>query len=268
MFESAASEIREAVQAWQASDTSALSESAETIRQRCKEVIVYLESCDQAALASRVEREYERMKQIWSGVQVRDSTDDALRVVDVANELCATLSALTKYQRKLDQTPAIEPPVEHKHTRWAGWSEWENWGAGLAADGSWHLYHFQRKKEFRWVRHRHVSVPIPGGIPDGLARKLMRFGFVGLKDAHEVLRDHATGPVEQHVLEVQVIAKIKSPMSRLRAAIKQAIQNEGYKLAGLPISSPTKNAKNWRAKIKFAHLIRRDGGGYYFQPRY
>ena len=129
------------------------------------------------------------------------------------------------------------------------------------------LYHFNRKT-FVWVRHRHVSVPIPGGTPDSLARKLMRFGFITMKDAHDVLRDHATGPVEQHILVDQVIAKTKSPMSRLRAAIKRAIQNEGYKLAGLPITSPTKNAKNWRSKIKFTHLIRRDGGGYYFQPRY
>lgn len=92
-----------------------------------------------------------------------------------------------------------------KSFRFVGDDHWENWGVGADKNETWHLFHFNRLNG-HWTRHRHLVMTIPAGIPDGLARKFLRFGFITLDDAHEVLRKHA---------KVAVDEKIRKPMSFL-----------------------------------------------------
>jgi hypothetical protein len=152
-----------------------------------------------------------------------------------------------------------QPQPVHKQPPWPGSNEWENWGIGLAADGTWHLYHFHRNN-YRWIPHHHVTLAVPSGVADALARKFIRFGFIELKDAHDVLRKHAKGPVGTEIHEAEVISKTKTPMSRLRSAICQAVAAEGHKPKGRPISSPTRHTKNWQARVRFGKVERGDGG--------
>lgn len=80
-----------------------------------------------------------------------------------------------------------QPQPVHKQPPWPGSNEWENWGIGLAADGKWHLYHFHRNN-YRWIPHHHVTLTVPSGVADALARKFLRFGFIELKDAYDAGR--------------------------------------------------------------------------------
>jgi hypothetical protein len=163
--------------------------------------------------------------------------------------------------------PGSQPHSVHKQPPWPGSNEWENWGIGLAADGTWHLYHFHRKN-YRWVPHHHVTLAIPSGIADALARKFIRFGFIELKDAHDVLLKHAKGPVGTEIREAEVIRKTKAPMSRLRSVICQAVAAEGHKPNGRPISSPTRHTKNWQARVRFGKVERGEGGRLGFRTFY
>ena len=161
--------------------------------------------------------------------------------------------------------PPPAPPPAYKHRSWPGSDQWENWGLGLATDGTWHLFHFHRNN-YSWLMHRHVTVSIPAGMADDLARKFLRDGCISLADAHDVLRKHAKTPVDAEVLDDEVISRIKSPMSRLRSAIRAAVTGDGHRPKGRPISCPTRQNQNWRACIKIGQSVKRENGGQQFKP--
>jgi hypothetical protein len=274
MFESVASEIGAALNA--ARDV-ATEDQWGRIRQRCRDVTVLLESCGQVALAARIQREYERLKHAWQSADPRNGVNG--QVTDAGHELCATLVSLAALQldanvrgKKGLQSgiptggEALSSPT-FTHSPWPGSDCWENWGIGLASDGSWHLFHFLRQNG-GWRRHRHATLVIPTGIAHALASKLIRFGFLTMKDAHAILLEHASGGVSSKLHEDEVVAKIKSPMSRLRAAIREAAEQEGHRPKGMPITAPTKRPKTWRARARFGKVEKREGSGYQFQIPY
>lgn len=275
MFESVASEIRTALNA--ARDV-ATEDQWGRIRQRCRDVTVLLESCGQVALAARLHRNYEQLKQAWQSADPRNGVNG--QVTEAGHELCATLMSLAdlelnadgrgkrrRMQSALPTGGGASSSPTFTHSPWPGSDCWENWGIGLAADGSWHLFHFLRQTG-GWTRHRHATLVIPTGIAHALASNLIRFGFLTMKDAHAILLEHASGGVNPEVHEDEVVAKIKSPMSRLRAAIREAARQEGHRPKGMPITAPTKRPKTWRARVRFGKVEKREGSGYQFCCHY
>jgi len=268
MFDAIASEVQAALMA---ALEGATSDHWTRIRQRCKDVIVFLESCGQIALAARIQQDYERLKQAWLSADPRTGLNG--QVADAGQELCATLVSLaalglnTDGRRKRKGASALATGDSElgspafKHSSWPGSDRWENWGVGLVPDGSWQLYHFHRTTG-AWVRHRHATLIIPTGIAHALANKFIRFGFLNIKDAHGILLEHASGGISAEIHEDEVIAKIKSPMSRLRAAIREAAEREGHTPKGMPIMAPTRRPRNWRARARFGMAEKRGDRSY------
>lgn len=168
------------------------------------------------------------------------------------------------------QVPASSPENDTRNDRtgnrqtkknfgFPGSNLWENWGLGLSKDETWHLFHFNRLNGL-WARHRHLEMTIPSGMPDGLARRFVRFGFITIEDAHRVLQKHAKAAVEEKICKPDVISRTKSPMSRLRSAIRAAVASEGHKPAGLPILPPAKHTENWRARLRFGTIFKAENG--------
>jgi hypothetical protein len=239
-------------------------------------VTVRLESWGQIALAAHIQQDYERLKQAWQTADPRTGPNG--HVAEAGQELCATLVSLDALQlntdgrrgRKRESTVGSggeAPSSTFTHSPWPGADCWENWGVGLAGDGSWHLFHFLRQNG-GWIRHRHAALAIPTGIAHAVAGKFIRFGFLTMKDAHGILREHASGGISAQVHEDEVIARIKSPISRLRAAIRAAAEREGHRPKGMPIAAPTRRPRNWRARVRFGTAEKREGGGHLFRIVY
>ena len=91
MFEALAADILDAVQELRAQRGSGQPDSGRwrSIRDRCKEVIVFLEVCGRQALANRVEREHNGLKQAWH--KGDRSAVGEHRLDDAAEELAGTL---------------------------------------------------------------------------------------------------------------------------------------------------------------------------------
>jgi hypothetical protein len=111
MFETVASEILAAVQERRAQHESGLPDSQRwrAVRDGCEEIIVFLEVCRRQALAYRVERGYDRLKQAWH--EPATSAVAEKRLADAAEDLSRTLSYLEKYRGHLGRTVAdLEKP--------------------------------------------------------------------------------------------------------------------------------------------------------------
>lgn len=106
MFEAVAAEILAAVQERRAQRGAGHLDSGRwrSVRDGCEEIIVFLEICRRQALANRVERGYDRLKQAWH--EPVASAGDEERLTDAAEALSRTLSFLEKYRRHLGQAGA------------------------------------------------------------------------------------------------------------------------------------------------------------------
>ena len=143
-----------------------------------------------------------------------------------------------------------------------GHLDWENWGLGLDCAGRWHLFHFSRQSG-QWQRHKHAAIRIPAGIPEGLAQHFASCGpRLSLPDAHAVWKAHAKGFTSM----ANVVRAVKKPLSRLRRAIREVVQKEGHRPAGMPVAW-MRTERCWQARIKFGSALKRDKAGITFQIR-
>lgn len=134
-----------------------------------------------------------------------------------------------------------------------GSRDWENWGIGLDADGLWHLFHFNRNGA-GWIQHQHAALRIPAGMPHDLgSRFVSNRGLLALDAAHAVWKRHA----KRACRRAMTLKAIKPPMSRLRRAIREALEKEGHSPDGMPVSAY--RGESWQAHIKFGYAVRREG---------
>ena len=132
--------------------------------------------------------------------------------------------------------PAAEPEIAEQERENTGWGflgnrDWENWGVGRDIRGVWHLYHFHRR-DGAWKRHRHRTLGIRGGLQDGLAQAfLSECGQVTEGLARDVWQGYSRGMSSESTTNL-----VKSAISNLRKAIREAIRKEGHHPRGSPIS--------------------------------
>jgi hypothetical protein len=141
-----------------------------------------------------------------------------------------------------------------------GHRDWENWGLGMDVDQSWHLFHY-RRRDGLWVRHQHCALRIPGGLPGSQAQAFVSGrGELTEGVARGLWKQHARNPTAGSTVD-----KVKSALSRLRAAILEAIEKEGHRPDGNPfVWQPDQQA--WRSLLKFGYATRGERRGYRFQP--
>lgn len=141
-----------------------------------------------------------------------------------------------------------------------GHRDWENWGLGLDVNQGWHLNHFQRR-DGQWRRHQHCALRIPGGLPGSLAQAFVTGrGELTEGVARGLWKQHARNPTPGSTVD-----KVKSALSRLRAAILEAIHKEGHRPEGNPfLWHPDQSA--WRSLLKFGYATRGERRSYRFQP--
>jgi hypothetical protein len=148
-----------------------------------------------------------------------------------------------------DDLPDVEgneeasPEKPYRHKRWPGWEHWHNWGIGIDRRGIWHIFHYKRSGDahsyFFWYHHRRARMQFADGRMEELARVFATRGIVPVE-----------GPDQLKLL--------KPTISRLRTAIKEAIDAEGLTPPGNPILPPTKNRASWVAAVKFGTVEMRD----------
>ncbi|MCA9265071.1 MAG: hypothetical protein KDA60_14525 [Planctomycetales bacterium] len=138
--------------------------------------------------------------------------------------------------QSLSNLPAAEPEIAEQERENTGWGflgnrDWENWGVGRDIRGVWHLYHFHRR-DGAWKRHRHRILGIRGGLQDGLAQAfLSECGQVTEGLARDVWQGYSRGMSSESTTNL-----VKSAISNLRKAIREAIRKEGHHPRGSPIS--------------------------------
>lgn len=140
-----------------------------------------------------------------------------------------------------------------------GHRDWENWGLGLDVNQGWHLFHFQRR-DGQWRRHQHCALRIPGGLPGSLAQAFVTGrGELTEGVARSLWKQHSRNPTPGSTVD-----KVKSALSRLRAAILEAIHKEGHRPDGNPfLWQPDQQA--WRSLLKLGYATRGERRSYRFQ---
>gem|GEM_PF-5446860 len=141
-----------------------------------------------------------------------------------------------------------------------GHRDWENWGLGLDVNQGWHLFHF-RRRDGLWVRHQHCALRIPGGLPGSLAQAFV----TGRGELTEGVARGLWKQLARNPTPGSTVDKVKSALSRLRAAILEAIQKEGHRPEGNSfLWQPDQQA--WRSLLKFGYATRGERRGYRFHP--
>ena len=161
--------------------------------------------------------------------------------------------------------PSAEPVPAEQERENNGWGflgnrDWENWGVGRDIRGVWHLYHFHRG-DGAWKRHRHRILEIRGGLQDGLAQAfLSECGQVTEGLARDVWQGYSRGMSSESTTNL-----VKSAISNLRKAIREAIRKEGHRPHGSPISWVAKQ-RTYRARVRFGHVSCDENSRSRFRP--
>lgn len=146
-----------------------------------------------------------------------------------------------------------------KRFSFKGNRDWENWGLGIDANNCWHLFHFDRS-DGSWKRHNQVALKIPQSLPGDFAK-----GFVSGRGILAVVDAYSAWKRCNRGISVASMDRVKTPMSRLRESIKDAVASEGHRPEGLSIVWCRKD-QLWRSRVRFGHALPASGGRVTFQP--
>lgn len=165
-------------------------------------------------------------------------------------------------RRPKQSSLSAKPPEPRENTGFGfvGSRDWENWGLGLDVDQGWHLFHF-RRQDGQWVRHRHCTLRILGGLPGSLAQAfVMGRGELTEGVARSLWKKHSRSPTSGSTVD-----KVKSAVSRLRKIIVEAIEKEGHHPDGKPFVWHA-DQLSWRSLLKIGYATRGEKQGFRFRP--
>lgn len=143
--------------------------------------------------------------------------------------------------------------------RFKGNRDWENWGLGIDTNHCWHLFHFDRG-DGEWKRHNQAALKISEGLPDDFAR-----GFVSGRGILAIVDAFAAWKRRNRGISVASMDRVKTPMSRLRTSIEDAVVSEGHHPEGLSIVW-CREDQTYRSRLRFGHAVPASGRRFAFQP--
>jgi len=153
-----------------------------------------------------------------------------------AGELHAHCAAWAKRRKHLAENGDAPAVPRFTHRPWPGCRDWQNWAIGLDVNRKWHLFHFQRwgaaEAVCQWRHHNNGAVRIASGAMHKLAVAFITNPAVPLAQASKAL------------------------VSRLRNAIRKAVDAEGHRPTGKSIQSPAAERPHYLAIARFGNAER------------